>query len=170
MKHSDNLSKTLQKRDISAADGQSVARMTVKTLESVWTEEGFYIFWRLVMKAKSQFDLSNPCVPRSRKRPVRYEEGYANAEFHTEAESFYRQIYYQALDTITSSRKERFDQDCCKNYIELENLLIHAWNGDNFEKEFELVCKFYKEDLDKELLASHLMTLQQTSLQQNIFF
>ena len=33
------------------------------------------------MKAKSQFDVSNPCVPRSRKRPVRYEEGLQMLNF-----------------------------------------------------------------------------------------
>eukprot|EP00795_Rhopilema_esculentum_P004152 gene4152-20334_t len=59
MKHSHNLRKTLKKGDISAADGQAVARMAAKKFESIRTEEGFYIFWRLVMKAKSQFDISN---------------------------------------------------------------------------------------------------------------
>ncbi len=45
LSHSDNLSKTLQRKDISAAEGQTVADMTVKTLQSIRSEENFKLFW-----------------------------------------------------------------------------------------------------------------------------
>ncbi len=35
LRHSDNLSKTLQSSSISAAEGQKIAEMTVVTLESI---------------------------------------------------------------------------------------------------------------------------------------
>ena len=132
------------------------------------TEEGFDIFWSLVMRAKSQHEVSNPCLPRPRKRPARFEEGNARAEFHEEAETHYRQIYYEALDTITSAIKERFDQDGYNEYIELENLLVRAWNGENFEKELQRVCEFYKDDLDEQLLVSQLMVFQANKPQTKI--
>ena len=46
-RHSDNLSKTLQSSYMSAAKGQKVAAMTVKTLESLRTKECFKVFWAM---------------------------------------------------------------------------------------------------------------------------
>ena len=45
LKHSDNLSKTLQKTKLSAAEGQSVASLTVKTLEKMRTDDSYHLFW-----------------------------------------------------------------------------------------------------------------------------
>ena len=47
LRHSDNLSKTLQSPHMSAAEGQKIAAMTVKTLR---TDESFQAFWELVEK------------------------------------------------------------------------------------------------------------------------
>ena len=41
LRHTDNLSKTLQSPEISAADGQVVAAITVKTIQSLRTDENF---------------------------------------------------------------------------------------------------------------------------------
>ena len=60
------------------------------------------------MKAKSQFDICNPCVPQSRKRPVCYEEGYASAEFHTEAVT-------NAVSERNFSRLRRIKTYLCTN-------------------------------------------------------
>ena len=46
LSHSDNLSRTLQKRDISAAEGQEIAELTVKTLESIRSDIKFELFWK----------------------------------------------------------------------------------------------------------------------------
>ena len=69
MKHSDNLSKTLQHTYMTAVDGQSVASMTVKTLQLLRSDEHFDLFWSTVnMKAKA-LEISEPILPRKRKRP-----------------------------------------------------------------------------------------------------
>ena len=44
LKHSDNLSKTLQKTKLSAAEGQSVASLTVKTLEKMRKNDSYHLF------------------------------------------------------------------------------------------------------------------------------
>jgi len=41
LRHTDALSKTLQKPEISSAEGQEIARLTVKTLQSIRTESAF---------------------------------------------------------------------------------------------------------------------------------
>lgn len=48
----------------------------------------------------SECDVNDPKLPWQRKCPARYEEGRAPAEFHTTVKEFYRQIYYEALDSI----------------------------------------------------------------------
>ena len=45
LSHSNNLSRTLQCTDTSASEGQNVAKMTVKVLESLRTEVDFTFFW-----------------------------------------------------------------------------------------------------------------------------
>ena len=45
LKHSDNLSKTLQSPRLSASEGQQIAAMTVKTLQSLRTDSNFDLFW-----------------------------------------------------------------------------------------------------------------------------
>ena len=44
LKHSDNLSKTLQSPKLSASEGQQIATMTVKTLQSLRTDSNFDLF------------------------------------------------------------------------------------------------------------------------------
>ena len=60
MKRVDNLSETLQSSTISAAEGQRVAALTLTTLEKIRTDEDFDLFWKLVQKKASQFDISEP--------------------------------------------------------------------------------------------------------------
>ena len=47
LKITDNLSRTLQKQSMSAAEGQSVAELTVKTLKSMRTDANFNAFFTL---------------------------------------------------------------------------------------------------------------------------
>ncbi len=52
LRHSDNLSRTLQSPRLSAAEAQKVVKMTVKTLESLHKEDKFDLFWTKVDKKK----------------------------------------------------------------------------------------------------------------------
>lgn len=59
----DNLSKTLQVTSMSAAEGAHVAVMTVKTLQSIRSEEHYNAFWDLVIKAQQEVDVDDPVLP-----------------------------------------------------------------------------------------------------------
>ena len=56
LNHSDNLSKTLQSPRISAADGQALAEMTVRTLQTLNSEDTFKIYWIKLTKMASDLD------------------------------------------------------------------------------------------------------------------
>ena len=73
--HSDNTSKTLQKSDISASEGQDVAKMTLQTLSSLRSDENFKLFWELVIQAAKELDISDALLPWQRKMSIRYEIG-----------------------------------------------------------------------------------------------
>ena len=49
LKHTDNLSKTLQSPELTAADGQKLANLTCQTLEKIRNDECFDLFWDQVM-------------------------------------------------------------------------------------------------------------------------
>ena len=97
--HSDNLSKTLQKTDISASEGQEVAKMTLSSLRS---EGNFEFFWEWVTKIAKDLDISEPLIPRQRKMLKRYEIGNAQSEFVATPDHYIKCIYFEALDLITT--------------------------------------------------------------------
>ena len=97
LRHSDNLSHTLQHRGMSAAAGQHVAKSVVTTLQSLHNDSRFSLFWKLVKIQSQPLDVGAPNLPRRRKRPARYEPGNAAEEFATDPEDHYKRIYYVAL-------------------------------------------------------------------------
>ena len=96
----DNLSKSLQRTDISA-------ELAVKIFESERNTESLELFWEncLTYVKSDSNDIQKPLVPRVRKRPRRYDENNSNAQFHQGAKDHYRQHYFEALDTVRSCIK-----------------------------------------------------------------
>ena len=73
LRHTDNLSRTLQQEDMSAVEGQKIAVMVKHTLQSIHTDASFSGFWGATTKKAKEFDIEEPTLPRRRKRPMRYE-------------------------------------------------------------------------------------------------
>lgn len=156
LRHSDNLSRTLQSSHVSAAEGQRIAAMSVKTLQLMRTEENFKMFWSNVTSKSRDFDIGDPVLPRKRKVPRRYDMGTGEGDHPERVEDFYRVIYFEALDLITNSIQNRFDQPGYQTYSKLENLLIKAANKQDYTEELDFVTSFYTEDLSKEQLKVQL--------------
>ena len=126
LRHSDNLSRTLQKADISAAEGQDVTAMTVTVLQSLRTADKFDLFFVRVRAAASQHDIEEPRLPRKRMVPRRLDDGSAPAAFPASVEDHYRPIYHEALDLITACIQDRFNQPGYKTYCSVQSLLLKA--------------------------------------------
>ena len=156
LKHSDNLSKTLQASNMSAAEGQKVADMTIRTLQSICSDVNFQLFWSLINQKASSLDIDEPVLPRQRKRPRRYEDGASEGDFPESVESLYRHTYYEALDLIVSGIKARFDQPGYKLYSNLEALLVKVAKKEKYDEEFQFVIEFYKDDFDHNQLNMQL--------------
>ena len=84
----DNLSKTLQNKNMPAIIGQRLARLTLSTLESMRNDHDANLFFQtVVQKAEKHVEIKEPELPRKRKKPrygvLQYIDGYhANGEEH----------------------------------------------------------------------------------------
>ena len=158
LRHSDNLSRTLQKADISAAEGQEIATMRNRTLQSLRADENFSCFWKKVITSAETLEVGEPSLPSLRKVPKRFEIGNVQSQcyFPTTVEEHYKRLYFEAMDLITTSITERFNQPGYRISRNAEDLLLKEANGENFEAQFEFVTKFYKSDLHPQRLHQQL--------------
>ena len=69
LRHSDNLSRSLQDPNLSAVEGRSIALATVRTLKSIRAEEDFDLFWEKVIKHGERLEADKPALPRKRRQP-----------------------------------------------------------------------------------------------------
>ena len=105
LRHTDNLSKTLQSPKFSSTQGYEIAMLTVKTLQSIRSESDFNLFWEKVEIGRCSFAIKDPCLPRKRKVPQRYESGSGEAHFHSTAKDWFRQLYFEAFDLALATIK-----------------------------------------------------------------
>ena len=158
----DNLSKSLQRTDISAEEGQFLCKLAVKTFESEKNTESFELFWEncLTYVKSNSKDIQEPLVRRARKRPRRYDENNSNSHFRQNAKDHYRQHYFEALDTVRNCIKDRFDQPGYQTYKRLQQLLFKFANSQDYETELIFVAKFYGNDFDRHSLGVQLKMLK----------
>lgn len=156
----ENLSKTLQHKDISAAEGQEAARITLQSLEALRNDESFAAFWTEVLKVQSANDVDEPVLPRRRKTPARFADG-AGGGYHADTPvDLYKPVYFAAIDTVSACIKERFDQPGYKVYSCLEGVILKAAAGNNYTAELAEVEKMYAEDINVPLLQTQLPLLK----------
>ena len=124
LRHTDNLSKTMQKEDMCAAEAQHVMSLTLTTLKSIRNDVSFNSFWQSACASAQELDVNDPALPRCRKAPRRIDDGTAPATFPETVEDHYRALYFEALDLITSCIPDRFDQPGYKTYGQVEALLL----------------------------------------------
>ena len=88
---------------MSAVEARSISQTCITIFNKTRTDLCFDQFWAFVEIARQSLDVSEPTLPRQRKRPRRYEDGDAEAYHPAEPKVHYRQIYYQAIDSVIST-------------------------------------------------------------------
>ena len=160
LRHSDNLSRTLQRVDISLAEGLEVTRLTVTTLRSLRSESMYKLFLEKVTKIAASLGVTEPKLPRRRKVPRRMEVGSVDTHsFPSTMEDYYRQMYFVSLDLITTCICNRFYQPGYKMYCNIQELLLKAARNEQYQAELDLVNDFYGSDLNQYLLNTQLQVL-----------
>ena len=87
-----NLSKGLQSKELSAAQGQHMATVTVDTLKGLRCDECFISFWGMVIEKQRTVDVNEPVLPRKCKAPHCYEVGTSSGNFPASIEDHYHSI------------------------------------------------------------------------------
>ena len=176
LKHTDNLSRTLQHASMSAAEGQHITAMTVATLNSMRSDDQFNLFWDLVVLKAEELSVDEPKLPRKRKLPHRYDDSSSSGDFPSTPKAYFKPAYFEAIDLVTNCIQERFDQPGYRIYRSLETLLVKASKREEFQENLDDVCAFYHDDFDKELLRSqlqtfgiHFQTVEETAVQISVF-
>ena len=176
LKHTDNLSRTLQHASMSAAEGQHITAMTVATLNSMRSDDQFDLFWDLVVLKAEELGVDEPKLPRKRKLPHRYDDGSSSGDFPSTPKAHFKPAYFEAIDLITNCIQERFDQPGYQIYRSLETLLVKASKREEFQENLDDVCAFYHDDFDKEFHHSqlqtfeiHFQTVEETVTQISVF-
>lgn len=168
--HTDKLSQTLQKEKLSAIDGKEIAEDTVKTLMEMRNDSDFDLFFELVTKSANTIKfISAPTAPRKRKRPkydiLQYLEGYERESEKSEPyypetpQAYYKQIFFEALDVLASSIKERFAQPAFKILSDVEQLILKSIKKQPVDEEIKLVNEKFAGDFNKDSLPSELEML-----------
>ena len=121
LKHTDNLSRTLQRKDMSVTEGQEVASLSVKRLQCMRDESTFTLFWAAVQQLASKYDIGEPSLPRRRKVPQRLEVCSSEPKHPSSPKEYYKWIYYEALDLVISVITFRVD------LISLDMLCTKIW-------------------------------------------
>ena len=137
---------------MSRVEGQSVASMTVKTLQLIRTDEQFESFGSIVNTKARALEVSEPILPRRCKRPKRFEVGNADPEFPDSAKSLYKSVYFTSLDAIVTCIQNQFDQPGYTILCQMEALLMKAINNKDFSEELDSVCSFCPGEIDAAVL------------------
>ena len=166
----DNLSKTLQNRDLSAIEGQEIASAVVKVLKKDRCDQHFELLWNLALIKIKDKDIDEPILPRKRRRPARYEDGEEGYQPQN-AKDIYKVIYFQAYDYVINAISERFDQPDYKMYATMRNILFMSMGGKNVEEQMDEVVfnardgsqvsfrSLYNDDINIDLLIHQLQLL-----------
>ena len=98
--------------------------MTIRTLKNTKADDKFALFRKDVTTLAEHNLVNAPGLPRRRHLPARYENGDAPAGFDETPDSRYRHVYFEALDKLTNSITDCFDQHDYNIYMNCEGLLL----------------------------------------------
>ena len=155
LRHTDNLSKTLQSPTLTASEGQKIAELTCKTLLRIRDEKSFDLFWESVLLIQESNDINEPELPRKRKAPARFQAG--SCGYHPSTpKDLYRPMYFECVDHIVNCIHMRFDQPGYGVLMRLENLLLNAAKDQPYDEDLTFVLQHYGSDFNAVSLKTQL--------------
>lgn len=124
-------------------------------------------FDRFFSATVSAANISGPELPRCRCRPSRIDDGSMPHQYPN-PKAFYRHIYYEACDLLSSELEHRFQNQHISSVLAIEQMLLKAANGNSYQNELSFVeVSWFKNDIDWADLSRHLPLLQDTVKRSN---
>jgi len=163
LKHTDNLSKTLQATAMSAVEAWDISKLCVGVFKKLRSDCSFDQFWELSKITQANLKVNDPALPRKRKRPRRYESD--SESYHPpDAKQHYKEIYFQVIDSAIVTIENRFQQKDYQTYSSLEQLVIKAALKKDYSRELNEIVTFYASDFNKSELETQLELLGQLNI------
>ena len=128
---SEQLSATLQYKDINAQEISSAVNSALAFLERQQSDSVFDKFYDSVLE-EAKFYTEEPTLPRKRKLPKRYNDGAAEHQYDL-ARDMYRHKYVEVLDLLISEVRRRFHQPSFMILHDIEQLLVNSCNATSVE-------------------------------------
>ena len=153
---SEQLSVTLQRKDINAQEAIKAAAQTKHFFSRQRSDGAFKEFFQATSKEAENLT-QPPVLPRQRQVPRRIDDG-AQAHQFTTVEDYFRKQYFEVLDLLSGELDNRFQQPSFKFLQEMECILIKSCNGECI-KPSEEFCSMYGKDLQIDRLSSQLNML-----------
>ena len=99
-----------------------------------------------------QLSLEEPSLPRKRKVPnrVNFLHSYIESASHRHenGNDFYRAQYFAAINNVTETIKNRFDQTDYQIYIYIEQTLLKGALGLDVDQHINMLQTMYKDESD----------------------
>ena len=153
----EQLSRTLEYRDINAQEVLSSVKMANNFLERQRSDSAFNLFYEAVVR-EAESITNEPTLPRQRQIPHRINDGCCNYQFSS-PKDYFRQQYFETLDLLRSEIMWRFNQPTFDIMSEMENMLVHSCNQIDENKDYKNFDEMYKDDIDINKLKIQLSLL-----------
>ena len=129
---------------MSAVGSKRVANLTIDVIEGIRNEETFNMMY-LNEATKFSF-VDEPVLKRKRKAPnysiLQYVEGCqstASSHYPENPRDHYREVFYESIDALVSSVRERFEQPSFLAFEQLESLFLKSLRGEDTSQEVSFV-------------------------------
>ena len=159
---SEQLSRTLQTKDISMSDALKAVDITLSSFKNQRSDAVFDEFYDsiVVLSAGKTSDAQAPKVRKAKK--LFDATNSAAAHVYAAPKDYFRHKYYEAVDVVIGELERRFDRSSSSQVVvmEIEHLLLDAANGKQIDEIPTYVKTLYKTDLDKPRLHAQLGMLR----------
>ena len=121
--------------------------------------------WIALQKTVQQaevLEITQPSLPPKRKRPAKLlkENEALLYDEASHVKTFYRRIYFDAIDTGTNCIKTRFSQPAYWAIRNIEQLILNVINGFEDQNQLEHVLSDYSEEINQYRLSTQLQILK----------
>lgn len=154
----EQLSINLQAVDITIQEALKGAELLIAHLKSLRNDTCFNRFYDAICQDSKDLT-EEPCLPRHRKIPRRYDAG-GQAHQYEEPKARYRHAYFETLELAAGEVEKRFDHEDIHTITEIETLLLKAGNGGTVDSLSSLIQSYLKNDIDLERLKIQLSLVQ----------
>jgi hypothetical protein len=124
-------------------------------------EHAFSTFYKETQEHSAAKDLVDaPCLPRQRRIPRRLDEGNSESQHaYSDAESYFRQSYFEGLDRVSQEIRRRIDQKNFGMVRQIEQLITDSASGKPVEIP-DAIRELYGKNLDFGHLSVELEMLR----------